>query len=387
MGIYSDYLNSGVAGNFEELTKERKRQLRRISELRGRDVLVVAADLGKQVPGLTTAIGFEDRLPISDQLSNLHGNQLDLILETPGGLGDVAEEIVRQIRDKYSSLAVIIPGWAKSAGTIMAMAGDEILMGPTSALGPIDAQISWQGKQFSAGALLDGFEKIKEEVERAGSLNRAYIPILQGISPGELQHARNGLDFAIRLVTEWLAKYKFQNWDTHSSSGAPVTDEEKRARAKEIASQLCEHSRWLTHGRSIRMDDLVAMRLKVTDYTQNPDLNDAISRYYALLQLTFATNIYKLYETPDSQIIKAFNPLAGIQPQPQQAEMAVLDVQCSRCGAKLKVQANFDQPKPLAPGNLAFPADNKLRCPSCGLVSDVTGLRRQLEAQVKKRVV
>jgi hypothetical protein len=166
-----------------------------------------------------------------------------------------------------------------------------------------------------------------------------------------------------------------------------VTDEEKRARAKEIASQLCEHSRWLTHGRSIRMDDLVAMRLKVTDYTQNPDLNDAISRYYALLQLTFTTNIYKLYETPDSQIIKAFNPLAGIQPQPQQAEMAVLDVQCNRCGAKLKVQANFGQPKPLVPGNLAFPADNKLRCPSCGLVSDVTGLRRQLEAQVKKRVV
>ncbi len=131
----------------------------------------------------------------------------------------------------------------------------------------------------------------------------------------------------------------------------------------------------------------LAMRLKVTDYTQNPDLNDAISRYYALLQLTFATNIYKLYETPDSQIIKAFNPLAGIQPQPQQAEMAVLDVQCNRCGAKLKVQANLDQPKPLAPGNLAFPADNKLRCPSCGIVSDVTGLRRQLEAQFKKRVV
>ncbi|MGE5569705.1 MAG: SDH family Clp fold serine proteinase [Rhodospirillales bacterium] len=118
MGIYSDYLNSGIATNFEELTKERKRQLRCIAGIRGRDVLVIAADMGKQVPGLTTAISFEDRLPISDQLSNLQGNALDLILETPGGLGDVAEEIVRQIRDKYSSLAVIIPGWAQSAGTI-----------------------------------------------------------------------------------------------------------------------------------------------------------------------------------------------------------------------------------------------------------------------------
>jgi hypothetical protein len=70
MGIYSDYVNSGVAGDLEDLTKERKRQLRRIGELRGRDVLVVAADMGKQAPGVTTAISFEDRLPISGQLSN-----------------------------------------------------------------------------------------------------------------------------------------------------------------------------------------------------------------------------------------------------------------------------------------------------------------------------
>jgi len=32
-------------------------------------------------------------------------------------------------------------------------------------------------------------EKIKAEVEGSGNLNKAYIPILQGISPGELQSA------------------------------------------------------------------------------------------------------------------------------------------------------------------------------------------------------
>jgi len=69
----------------------------------------------------------------------------------------------------------------------MAMSVDEILMGPASALGPIDAQMSWQGKRFSADALLEGLEKIKEEVAGSGILNKAYIPILQGISPGEIQ--------------------------------------------------------------------------------------------------------------------------------------------------------------------------------------------------------
>lgn len=78
----------------------------------------------------------------------------------------------------------------------MTMAADEILMGTASALGPIDAQLTWQGKVFSADALLEGLDKIKDEVAKTNILNKAYIPILQGISPGEIQSARNALKFA-----------------------------------------------------------------------------------------------------------------------------------------------------------------------------------------------
>lgn len=173
-------------------------------------------------------------------------------------------------------------------------------MEPASALGPIDAQIGWQGKVFSAGALLEQMEKIKQEVDQTGRLNLAYVPILQGISPGELQHAENALDFARDLVTDWLARYKFANWHTRQSSGAPVTPEDRRQRAKDIAKHLADHSHWKTHGRSIKIDDLVAMKLHIVDYSQTPDLWDAITRYYTLLQLTFESNIYKLFETPSS---------------------------------------------------------------------------------------
>jgi len=234
MGFYSEYLDRKLKG--PELIEERKMQLRRISEIRQRDVLVFAADLNKnQAP---IAIGYPDLLPITDQLQNLKGNALDFMLETPGGSGEVAEDIVRLLRDQYSSLAVIIPGWAKSAGTLIAMAANEILMDGGSALGPIDAQLSWQGKTFSADALIEGFEKIKREVEETQSLNRAYIPMLQGISPGEIQSAENALKFAKILVTRWLAEHKFSDWTHHSSTGEPVTEEDKKARAREIAEQL-----------------------------------------------------------------------------------------------------------------------------------------------------
>ncbi len=199
MGIYTEYLDRQL--NSDQLTQERKLQLRRISQLRNnRDVLVIAADLNKgQAP---ISIDYSDLLPVNDQLASLNGRAVDVILETPGGAGEIAEDIVRLLHTKYREVGIIVPGYAKSAGTIIAMAGDEILMEPASALGPIDAQISWQGKTFSAEAFLEGMEKIKQEIEEIGVLNKAFIPILQALSPGEIQSAENALKFAKTLVTQ-----------------------------------------------------------------------------------------------------------------------------------------------------------------------------------------
>lgn len=385
MGVYSEYLDRQFS--FPDLSAERRKQLRRISELRdGRDILVFAADLGKGSAPI--AIGYEDLLPINDQLANLTGTALDLILETPGGSGEIAEDIVRLLRGKYAELGVVVPGSAKSAGTIIAMAADEILMEPASALGPIDAQMSWQGKVFSADALLEGMEKIKREVEESGSLNKAYIPILQGISPGELQSAENALKFAQSLVGDWLARYKFKNWREHSSTGQLVTEEDKKERAENIAGQLCDHRRWLTHGRSIKLEDLEAMGLRIMDYSKVPELADAIRRYHTLLQMTFATNIYKVFETPESQIYRFITPqVPPPQQQQAQAEVAIIEALCGKCNATSRVQANLGESHPLQEGCVPFPPDNRFRCPNCGAEADFSDARRQIEAQSKKRVV
>jgi ClpP class serine protease len=384
MGYFTEYLERQL--DALQMAEERKRQLKRISELRGdRDVLVYAADLDKpNTPPAWLAIAYSDLVPFHDQLSNLTGTKLDLILETGGGSGEVAEDIVRSLHDKFEEVAVIVPGWAKSAGTIIAMAGDEILMEPPSALGPIDAQMSWQGKVFSAGALIEGMEKIKREVEDTGSLNRAYIPMLQALSPGELQSADNALTFSKTLVTDWLTRYKFKNWDIHSTTGAKVTQPEKAERAGQIAEQLCDHKKWLTHGRSIKIADLETMGLKITDYSKQPDLAEAVRRYHTLLQMTFdSTNIYKVFETPTSQILRFTMPTV---PPPADADVVIVEISCPRCQTKSKVQANLKK-NPLQPGHHEFPASNQFKCPVCGADIDLTDAKRQIEVQSKRSVI
>jgi hypothetical protein len=129
------------------------------------------------------------------------------------------------------------------------------------------------------------------------------------------------------------------------------------------------------------------MRLQVTDYSKQLDLAEAIRRYYVLLQMTFVTNIYKVIETPLSQIYRAQSPPVPGPQQIGQAGAAEVDVQCGKCKTHMKVQANLGKPQPLKKGSLPFPADNKIRCPNCGAETDITAARLQLEAMAKKPII
>ena len=405
MGIYSEYLDQGPT---LDLVAERKKQLKRIAELRGRDVLVYASDINKARQGAPVAIDNTDLLPIIDQISNLNGSAIDVILVTGGGSGETAEDIIRLLYDKYQSVAFIIPGMAKSAGTIMVMAGDEILMEPSSSLGPIDAQIQWEGKVFSAEAFLKGLKNIKEEATESGALNRAYIPILQRISPGEIQSADNALMFAKVLVTNWLKEHKFKNWTIHRTNNpnTPVTSDQKEARAKEIADKLCDHSKWLSHGRSIKIPDLQSIGLEIRDYSKEADLADAIRRYHVLLQMTFEhTGIYKLVETPNSQInrfsAQVLMAPPGIAPQipgiPTRGQLpanlgrnaptgAIINFRCPKCQMNHPLQADFEQQRPLQPNMERYPSNDILICSKCRSSHVLSGIRKQLELQAGRKV-
>ena len=386
MGRYAEYLTNLTKP--EDVTIERKKMLCKISEIReGRDILVISSDITKANMA-PIGIDYSDLLATQDQLENMTGDAIDVILETPGGIGEVVEDIVGLIRRKYDKVGMIIPGQAKSAGTILVMAGDEILMGACSSLGPIDGQLFRdQGKTFSADAFLEGLEKIKKEVTETKTLNHAYIPILQNISPGEIQSCENIQSFSKHLATEWLAKYKFKNWHTHSSDGRKVTEKERHDVAKRIATTLCSQSKWLTHARSITIGDLEDLGVQITNYDEDANLHDAITRYYTLLRMSFeSSGLYKLFETKTSQINRSVQPIS--QPMPQLSDSATAPVTCPSCRHTFKVQINVKKDVSLQPDVVPYPVStDKVACPNCRTKIDVANLRKEVERQTGKRVV
>jgi hypothetical protein len=118
--------------------KEKDRYLRQLliadlEAVTGREVVVYFAKLSE-------GINHSDPDDLSEIIDGLAGNEIDLMLQTPGGLVDAVEKFVTVLRQRGKKYRVIVPSLAKSGGTVIAMSAESILLGVNSELGPIDPQ-------------------------------------------------------------------------------------------------------------------------------------------------------------------------------------------------------------------------------------------------------
>src|SRR3990172_558899 len=125
----------------------RRRFLKQLREHTKRDTIVYASDfLSLKAPKLAqgvVSITSQDIQGFMAALHGLKGTELDLILHSPGGSLEAADQVVQYLRSKYKHLRAIIPQNAMSAATMIACACDEIIMGKQSAIGPTDPQITF----------------------------------------------------------------------------------------------------------------------------------------------------------------------------------------------------------------------------------------------------
>jgi ClpP class serine protease len=66
---------------------------------------------------------------------------IDVLLHTPGGLVLASEQIARALKGHPAKVTVLVPHYAMSGGTLIALAANEIVMDEAAVLGPVDPQL------------------------------------------------------------------------------------------------------------------------------------------------------------------------------------------------------------------------------------------------------
>jgi len=238
-----------------------------------------------------------DDVPLfSDMMSSLNfPSELDLMINSPGGIVEVTEKIVSMIRDYVKSLIVIIPESAKSAATLIALASDEILMGYTSEIGPIDPQIVVgvdptirQPVFRPAWSYINSLRRLEEELRERVSDPNILIPLIHRIDPTLLDVAHNAISYAKTLAAQWLVRYmKLKPED-----------------AERIANDLSDVSRNLSHSRPIRAQEAKRMGLNVNVLKGDSDLWKLLYELYLRSREALQGNRVKVIENEKTSIFQ-----------------------------------------------------------------------------------
>ena len=271
----------------------RRQYLKDLHDYTKRDTIIYASAFTSkkmpQLPPFLMSITNEDIQGFMSALHGLSGENLDLILHSPGGSLEAADQIVQYLRSKYQNIRAIIPQNAMSAATMIACACDTIIMGKHSAIGPIDPQITFPTQTGSftapAQAILDDFEKAKEEIARDPKTAPLWVNKIQTYPHGFLTICSNTIDLAKDKVAEWLDAYMFKE----------IPQEKKKGR--EIADWLGTNSNHKTHGRPIGVSIASDIGLNVIPLENDQKLQEKVLSVFHAITVTFeVTDCMKFIE-------------------------------------------------------------------------------------------
>lgn len=269
----------------------RRKYLKALHQRTGRDTVVYFSSYNIHrpfpVPAAALSVSQDDIQGFMASLHGLKGKQLDLLIHSPGGAVEAADQIVQYLRAKYDHIRAIIPQNAMSAATMLACAADEIVMGKHSAIGPIDPQMILAGPNgpmpVPAHTILQDFERAKADVAGNPLLANLWGPRFAALPPGFLNLCEQVTKLSAEKVESWLGQYMFHGTDP--------------AKAQEIAHWLANFAEHKTHGRPIGIELARSKGLNVTPLEADQHLQEAVLSVFHATMVTFqATGCLKVVE-------------------------------------------------------------------------------------------
>ena len=206
--------------------KEKDRYLRQllildIEELTGRPLIVYFSQLDQE-------ISHTDPDDIAEIIQAVDSKSVDLFIQTPGGSVDACEKIISVLRKKFDDYRVIVPSWAKSAGTVIALSSSEIVLGINSELGPIDPHFK---------------------------VNGSPVPCqIVAADPALPQHFRTMADLSAKRMRQMA----FDILDRGMMHG------KDKAEIDEVINKISDSTGYMSHGAVIDYDEAKALGLSAT---------------------------------------------------------------------------------------------------------------------------
>lgn len=228
-----------------------------------------------------------DVVAIVDLLHNITpGTPIDLLLHSPGGDIDAAEKLITLIRNRAGSarVRVIVPDYAKSAATLIALGANTIVMSDSSELGAIDPQVEIPDANgypsiLSAQSYLDAFQ-LHADALKENPADAVARLMLSKMEPATVRKLERITTRSRRIAEEQLKR-------------AMVKDEDEAA---EIARQLSDTDRWQSHGQMISHEHALGLGLNISYLPPHDPVWAMYWRLYCL-QLWAANTGIKLFES------------------------------------------------------------------------------------------
>lgn len=273
----------------------RRQYLKRLSERTGRNTIIYYSGwLEKSMLASQGLTGFEvndsDKNGFMATIHKLDRNLgLDLLLHTPGGNVAATESLVDYLRSMFSDIRVIVPQLAMSAGTMIALSSNRVVMGKHSSLGPIDPQFGG----LPAHGIVEEFNRAKKEIQEDPSTIPVWQPIIAKYNPTLIGEAEKAIAWANQMVKSWLENWMFEG---HADAAH---------KAERIVSELGSHALTLSHDRHISA-------AKATEYGVNIEMLEDDQGLQDMVLAVHHATIQTLGETPAMKIIENQEGIAQI---------------------------------------------------------------------------
>lgn len=266
--------------NQNPLDTIRRKYLKRISDITGRNAIAYYSGWLQKPNSQDTTVNDKDKSGFMLAIHKLDRSKgLDLLLHTPGGDIAATESLVDYLHSMFEmDIRVIIPQISMSAGTMIALSSNEIMMGKHSNLGPIDPQIGGVACQ----AVLDEFESAKADVKNNPASAALWQVIISKYHPTFLGTCRQAIEWSEKMVSQWLSENMFKY---------------NQEKVEPVLTMFSDHKEQKSHARHISKNECENVGLNISSLEENQDLQDAVLTTHHVFMHTFSnTEAVKIIE-------------------------------------------------------------------------------------------